>query len=136
MATLTLDTIKQAPMKATVAATILALSTPVFANQSGAGGISKVMDANKDSGFISSKGGDGVDQSMGRLYDIVRYIAVIIGLFLSIGGLMSVSKAAKTEGQKSQMPGWITFAIGGLMTVVGTLMFVIGNSARNLATGN
>ena len=45
---------------------------------------------------------------------------------------MAVSKAAKTEGQKSQMPGWISFGIGGLLTVVGFFMFAVGKTATNV----
>ena len=91
-------------------------------------------DGTKYGSFTGASGDKGsLDTSLSRLFDIGKYIAIVIGLFMAIGGLMSVSKAAKTEGQKSQMPGWITFAIGGIMTVVGTLMFILGNTAADLA---
>lgn len=72
------------------------------------------------------------EQGLSSVYNLGKYIAVVIGLFLAIGGLMAVSKAAKTEGQKSQMPGWISFGIGGLLTVVGFFMFAVGKTATNV----
>ena len=72
------------------------------------------------------------EQGLSSIYNLGKYIAIVIGLFLAIGGLMAVSKAAKTEGQKSQMPGWISFGIGGLLTVVGFFMFAVGKTATNV----
>lgn len=93
-------------------------------------------DANTTAAFVGGNNSTGSFQSsMGKLYEIVKYAAIVIGLVMCVGGILAVSKASKTEGQKSQAPGWITFALGGVMTVVGTLMFITGNTAKNLATG-
>lgn len=111
-------------------ASLAAVSTPALAAEGWD------SETSKDASFIGDGDTSNVKQGLGKVYDIVKYIAIIIGLVLCVGGLLSVSKAAKTEGQKSQMPGWITFGIGGLMTVVGTMMFIVGNSARDLATSS
>lgn len=89
---------------------------------------------NSDRSSASSLTGNqgAAEQGLSSVYNLGKYIAVVIGLFLAIGGLMSVSKAAKTEGQKSQMPGWISFGIGGLLTVVGFFMFAVGKTATNV----
>lgn len=74
-------------------------------------------------------GNDGAETGLTNIYNLIKWVAVVIGLVLAISGLMYVSKASKSEGQKSQMPGWITFGIGGLLTVVGVFMFAVGKSA-------
>lgn len=112
-----------------VGATAAVMTTPVLA-------AGWEEDANTNAAFVGANTDTGSFQtSMGKLYEIIKYAAIVIGLIMCIGGIMSVSKAAKTEGQKSQVPGWIAFALGGVMTVIGSIMFVTGNTAKNLATG-
>ncbi|MGP9666558.1 hypothetical protein [Psychrobacter sp. AOP31-A1-22] len=89
-----------------------------------------IVNADRDaSNSMLSTGTGGAESGLGTIYNLVKWVAIVIGLVLAISGLMYVSKASKSEGQKSQMPGWITFGIGGLMTVVGVFMFAVGKSA-------
>lgn len=77
--------------------------------------------------MVSGEG--AAETGLASIYDFIKWVAIVIGLVLAISGLLYVSKASKSEGQKSQMPGWITFGIGGLMTVVGIFMFAVGKTA-------
>lgn len=89
-----------------------------------------IVNADRDaSNSMLSTGTGGAESGLGTIYNLIKWAAIVIGLVLAVSGLMYVSKASKSEGQKSQMPGWITFGIGGLMTVVGVFMFAVGKSA-------
>lgn len=103
-----------------------------------AGAFGDAIKSDRDSASSLTGNQGAAEQGLSSVYNLGKYIAVVIGLFLAIGGLMAVSKAAKTEGQKSQMPGWISFGIGGLLTVVGFFMFAVGKTATNVigADGN
>lgn len=95
-----------------------------------AAGFDEVVNADRDaSNSMLQTGTGGAESGLGTIYNLIKWVAVVIGLVLAISGLMYVSKASKSEGQKSQMPGWVTFGIGGLMTVVGVFMFAVGKSA-------
>lgn len=97
-----------------------------------AGAFSDAIDDDRTSASSLTGNQGAAEQGLSSIYNLGKYIAIVIGLFLAIGGLMAVSKAAKTEGQKSQMPGWISFGIGGLLTVVGFFMFAVGKTATNV----
>lgn len=97
-----------------------------------AGAFGDAIKNDQDSAKALTGNQGAAEQGLSSVYNLGKYIAVVIGLFLAIGGLMAVSKAAKTEGQKSQMPGWISFGIGGLLTVVGFFMFAVGKTATNV----
>lgn len=97
-----------------------------------AGAFGDAIKSDRDSASSLTGNQGAAEQGLSSVYNLGKYIAVVIGLFLAIGGLMAVSKAAKTEGQKSQMPGWISFGIGGLLTVVGFFMFAVGKTATNV----
>lgn len=110
--------------------TTVALMTVASPAMAGAFGDAIKSDRDSASSLTGNQG--AAEQGLSSVYNLGKYIAVVIGLFLAIGGLMAVSKAAKTEGQKSQMPGWISFGIGGLLTVVGFFMFAVGKTATNV----
>lgn len=95
-----------------------------------AAGFDDVVNADRGaSNSMLQTGTGGAESGLGTIYNLIKWVAVVIGLVLAISGLMYVSKASKSEGQKSQMPGWVTFGIGGLLTVVGVFMFAVGKSA-------
>lgn len=55
-------------------------------------------DGIKYGSFTGAAGDKGsLDTSLSRLFDIGKYIAIVIGIFMAIGGLMSVSKATKPK---------------------------------------
>lgn len=110
---------------ATVA--LMTVASPAMAGAFG----DAIEDDRKSASSLTGNQG-AAEQGLSSIYNLGKYIAIVIGLFLAIGGLMAVSKAAKTEGQKSQMPGWISFGIGGLLTVVGFFMFAVGKTATNV----
>lgn len=116
-------------MAMSVGATV-ALMTVASPAMAGAFGDAIKSDRDSASSLTGNQG--AAEQGLSSVYNLGKYIAIVIGLFLAIGGLMAVSKAAKTEGQKSQMPGWISFGIGGLLTVVGFFMFAVGKTATNV----
>lgn len=118
---------KTISMSVMASVAIMGISTSAMA-----GPFDTVVNADRDKTQSLTGGGGAAEEGLGKIYNLGKYIAVVIGLFLAIAGLMSVSKAAKTEGQKSQMPGWISFGIGGLLTVVGFFMFAIGKTATNV----
>lgn len=97
-----------------------------------AGTFDAAISADRTSASSLTGNQGAAEQGLSSVYNLGKYLAIVIGLFLAIGGLMAVSKAAKTEGQKSQMPGWISFGIGGLLTVVGFFMFAVGKTATNV----
>lgn len=110
-----------------VATAALLSSTSAMA---GSGSFSDMIDADRQASKSMVGGNGGAAESgLSSIYEFIKWGAVVIGLVLAVSGLLYVSKAAKSEGQKSQMPGWITFGIGGLMTVVGVFMFAVGKTA-------
>lgn len=86
-----------------------------------------------DKTLLSADGSGAVASSVQGFINIIKWVGLLIGICLVIGGLLSVKKASATEGQKSTTPGWMAVVIGGLMTVVTTIAVVVGRSAEGLA---
>ena len=86
-----------------------------------------------DKTLLSADGTGAVESSIKGFINIIKWVGLLIGIVLVIGGLLAVKKASATEGQKSTMPGWMAVIIGGLMTIVTTIAVVVGRSAEGLA---
>ena len=114
-------------MAFSAAATAMLLTSPAMAAGSFADKVAADRAASKS--MVAGSGEGAAESGLASIYDFIKWVAIVIGLVLAISGLLYVSKASKSEGQKSQMPGWITFGIGGLMTVVGIFMFAVGKTA-------
>lgn len=97
-----------------------------------AGAFDDAIKADRSSASSLTGNQGAAEQGLSSAYNLFKYGAIVIGLVMCIGGLMAASKAAKTEGQKSQMPGWISFGIGGIMTVVGSVMWMVGKTTTNV----
>lgn len=121
-------------MAFSAAATAMLLTSPAMA----AGSFTDRINADRAASKSMVSGEGAAETGLASIYDFIKWVAIVIGLVLAISGLLYVSKASKSEGQKSQMPGWITFGIGGLMTVVGIFMFAVGKTAVSVigADGN
>lgn len=109
---------------------VLAMTAAASMSASATNTFDDIVNEDRDaSNSMLQTGTGGAESGLGTIYNLIKWAAIVIGLVLAVSGLLYVSKASKSEGQKSQMPGWVTFGIGGLMTVVGVFMFAIGKSA-------
>lgn len=91
---------------------------------------------NQNGGNTTLLSGDGtgaIETSIKGGINLIKWLGLLVGICVALGGLWSVKKAAATEGQRSTTPGWIAVIIGGLMTIVATIAIIIGATAENLA---
>lgn len=86
-----------------------------------------------DKSLLSQDGTGAVESSVKGFINIIKWIGLMVGVVLVIGGLLTVKKATASNGQQSPMVGWMTVLIGGLMTIAATIAVVLGRSAEGLA---
>lgn len=74
---------------------------------------------------------DTATETAGELYQLLKIVLVIIGLFIFAGGILQIIKANKSNGQLSPATGWIMIFGGAVLSVAGVVFFALGSGVKS-----
>lgn len=66
-----------------------------------------------------------------NLYDLLKVVLVVAGLFIFAGGIFQIIKANKSQGQISPATGWIMIFGGATLSVAGAIFFALGGGIKS-----
>lgn len=70
-------------------------------------------------------------ETASELYQLLKIVLVIIGLFIFAGGILQIIKANKSNGQLSPATGWIMIFGGAVLSVAGVVFFALGSGVKS-----
>lgn len=74
---------------------------------------------------------DTATETAGELYQLLKIVLVIIGLFIFAGGIFQLIKANKSQGQISPATGWMMIFGGAVLSVAGAVFFALGSGVKS-----
>ena len=74
---------------------------------------------------------DTATETASELYQLLKIVLVIIGLFIFAGGILQIIKANKSNGQLSPATGWIMIFGGATLSVAGVVFFALGSGVKS-----
>lgn len=74
---------------------------------------------------------DSATETAGELYQLLKIVLVILGLFIFAGGIFQLIKANKSQGQISPATGWMMIFGGAVLSVAGAVFFALGSGVKN-----
>ena len=74
---------------------------------------------------------DTATKTAGELYQLLKIVLVIIGLFIFAGGIFQLIKANKSQGQMSPATGWMMIFGGAVLSVAGAVFFALGSGVKS-----
>ena len=74
---------------------------------------------------------DSATETASELYQLLKIVLVILGLFIFAGGIFQLIKANKSQGQISPATGWMMIFGGAVLSVAGAVFFALGSGVKN-----
>lgn len=73
---------------------------------------------------------DNATETVQSLYNLLKVVLVVVGLFIFAGGIFQLIKANKSQGQISPATGWMMIFGGATLSVAGAIFFALGGGIK------
>lgn len=77
--------------------------------------------------------GNRVEGFLGWFYTIIKMVAIVIGLWMVVSGLLKVKARANGEEQGSIWGAWFGIVVGSMLAGVTTWLWAISKTAEDFA---